>query len=85
MASLQEGEIILNPSPSDGVASVRFAPSTNALLAACWDSQMRFYDTNSNSLLQSFALGVCLSGSRNHALRNLSSHLTGSWVGWLLS
>jgi len=41
-----EGETILQPSPSDGVSSVRFAPSTNVVLAGCWDSTLLLYDAN---------------------------------------
>jgi len=51
-----EGETILQPPPGDGVASVRFAPSTNVLLAGCWDSTLKLYDANGKgALLHTFA------------------------------
>jgi cell cycle arrest protein BUB3 len=50
-----EGEFTLSPPPSDGVSSVKFAPSTNLLLSACWDSQLRLYDPgNDGRLMHSF-------------------------------
>ena len=51
-----EGEVILSPPPTDGVSSVRFAPTTNMLIASCWDSTLRLYDANgSGRFLASFA------------------------------
>lgn len=46
-----EGEFTVNPPPSDGISSVKFAPSTNLLLAACWDSQLRLYDASTDGRL----------------------------------
>lgn len=54
MASL-EGESILSPAPEDGVSSVTFAPTTDVLLAGCWDAKLRLYDASTNTLMHSFA------------------------------
>jgi cell cycle arrest protein BUB3 len=53
-----EGEIMLQPAPADGVASVRFAPSTNLLMVSCWDATMLLYDASgAGRLLCSLPVG----------------------------
>ena len=53
-----EGETMLQPPPADGVASVRFAPSTNLLMVSCWDATLRLYDANGHGrLVHTFASG----------------------------
>ena len=54
-AGKMEGESILTPAPEDGISSVTFAPTTDSLLAGCWDSQLRLYDASTSTLVHAFA------------------------------
>lgn len=44
-------EFKLNNPPTDGVSAVKFSPvSPQFLLVSSWDSSVRLYDTNNNSM-----------------------------------
>uniref|UniRef100_A0A7S2HTA8 Anaphase-promoting complex subunit 4 WD40 domain-containing protein n=1 Tax=Octactis speculum TaxID=3111310 RepID=A0A7S2HTA8_9STRA len=57
-----QGEFQLS-SPEDAISSVKFAPSTNFVLAACWDAKLRLYDASQKQLVHVFeAKGPLLDG-----------------------
>jgi len=47
-------EFELRQAPSDGIAAIRFAPSSPRLLVASWDATCRLYDTRENALRIAF-------------------------------
>jgi WD40 repeat protein len=47
-------EVQLADPPTDGISSLRFAPSSDLLVAASWDTACRVYDVASNSLRSTY-------------------------------
>ena len=54
MAAASSPEVALEPTPSDGISSLVFSPSSNLLLCSSWDKGVRLYDASQNVLRSQF-------------------------------
>ena len=50
----RESETPLAAPPGDGISAVKFAPSSDLLLASSWDCTARLYDARGNAALGVF-------------------------------